>query len=150
MWVGWRVLCSMQAFRGPGSSLWLCNSLGPWRSSIRASESSQQLREEKTEGCGEGFYEPGLKGKLSFLPMYRWRELTQFCLTARESGKCVPAGCLGRKGNREWIYYSLFHSLFEDLQGTWFDWKGTFCVERINECCMLFWGNLLQTVQIII
>ena len=55
---------SMQVFRAPGSfSLWLCQSLGTWSPAFRASECSQQLREERMEHCAEGFYVPGLKEK---------------------------------------------------------------------------------------
>ena len=36
---------------------------GDLQSCIGASESSQQLREEKMESCAEGFYVPGLKEK---------------------------------------------------------------------------------------
>lgn len=49
---------------------------------------------------------------------------------SRESEKCVPVTCLSRKGNRELIYSSPWHSLPEDPQGTWFDWKRTFVLRE--------------------
>lgn len=68
---------------------------------------------------------------MSLLPTCHWPEVSYtVSLNARESGKCVSASCLDRKGKREWIYSSLCHSLLEDPQGTWFDWKGAFVLRE--------------------